>query len=180
MGRLLVWGVAIIVIGGMISSVLLPSLCKSSETANRVKCGANLRQIGSAVSMYAQENGGYFPPSLVALMKHEDITFDCLLCPSSNDEKPSTTTTDEALADLGAAERNAPGHKNCLSYVYVGTGLNTKTVLATTVVAFEPLEKHNGQGANVLFGDGHVEFVYKQDWPKVTGATGRATPASNR
>jgi len=164
-GRLLVWAVAIIVIGGMLISVLLPSLCKAREPANRVKCAANLKQIGLAITQYAQENGGHFPPSLVVLMKHEDITLECLVCPSSNDERLSATTTDEALADLSAAERNAPGHKHGLSYVYVGSGMQLKTVAASAVVAYEPLENHNGQGGNVLFGDGHVDWMTKSNHP---------------
>lgn len=176
MGRLLVWAVAIIVIGGMIISVLLPSLCKSSETANRVKCSANLKQIGLAIELYAQENNGHYPPSLAVLMKHEDLTFECLVCPSTNDERLSATTTDEALADLKAAEQNAPGHKHGLSYVYVGGGMQLKTVPATAVVAFEPLENHQGQGGSVLFGDGHVEWIGKRDWPAIKAAMPATRP----
>ena len=43
-----------------------------------------------------------------------------------------------------------------------------------TVVAYEPLENHVGVGTNVLFGDGHVEFIDKQSWPKVAGDAGIA------
>src|SRR5688572_10781697 len=34
---------------------------KSREQANRIKCGSNLRQIGQAIQIYANENKGAFP-----------------------------------------------------------------------------------------------------------------------
>jgi prepilin-type processing-associated H-X9-DG protein len=37
--------------------------------------------------------------------------------------------------------------------------LKSATVTANTVVAYEPLSDHDKAGMNVLFGDGHVEFV---------------------
>src|SRR3982750_4076803 len=71
--RVLVWGVGILVIGGMLISILLPSLCRSSETANRVKCASNLRQIGQAIALYAQAHAGQYPPSLAVLPAEEDF-----------------------------------------------------------------------------------------------------------
>jgi prepilin-type processing-associated H-X9-DG protein len=163
----------------MLISILLPSLCRSRETANRVKCGSNLRQIGQAIFLYAQDNGGQYPPSLAELLAHEDITAEVMTCPSSNDERSSGASTAEVVADLKAAETNAPGHKHCLSYVYVGGELNAKTVADTAIVAYEPLENHDGDGANVLFGDGHVEFIDKHSWPTVAAAAGvRVAPSA--
>ncbi len=176
-GHVLVWVIGIIVGGGMLISVLLPSLCRSRETANRVKCASNLRQLGQAIALYAQDNGGQFPPSLADLLAHQlasqgDLSPDVMLCPSSNDERSSATNTSEIIADLRAAETNASGHKHCLSYVYVGQSLNAKTATDTAVVAYEPMENHDGDGTNVLFGDGHVEFVQKKGWPAVAAAGG--------
>jgi len=34
---------------------------RSRETANRVKCASNLRQIGQAMLLYANDNGGHYP-----------------------------------------------------------------------------------------------------------------------
>ena len=53
----------LVVIGiiALLISILLPSLNKARETANRVKCGSNLRQIGQALNLYANENNGAFP-----------------------------------------------------------------------------------------------------------------------
>jgi prepilin-type processing-associated H-X9-DG protein len=174
--RYLVWGIGIVVIGGMLISVMLPSLCRSRETANRVKCASNLKQIGLAISLYAQDHGGQYPHLLAVLPSVEDITAEVMTCPSSNDERPAATDIAEIVAELTAAEMNAPGHKHCMSYVYIGQALTQKTATETTVVAYEPLENHDGDGTNVLFGDGHVEFISKQGWPKIAADAGIEVP----
>lgn len=50
--------VAIIVV---LISVLMPSLNNARNQAKAVKCGSNLKQIGQAMHMYAQENNGTLP-----------------------------------------------------------------------------------------------------------------------
>src|SRR4051794_9460134 len=56
----------LVVIGiiALLISILLPSLNRARETANRVKCGSNLRQIGQALLLYSNENKGNFPRTL--------------------------------------------------------------------------------------------------------------------
>lgn len=173
-GRYVAWAVGVVVIGGMLVSVMLPSLCRSSETANRVKCASNLKQIGLAISLYAKDHGGQYPHLLAVLPSEQDITAEVMTCPSSNDEKPAATDIAEIVAELTAAETKAPGHKHCMSYVYVGQALTEKTVSETAVVAYEPLENHDGDGTNVLFGDGHVEFISKHGWPNIAADAGIA------
>jgi len=53
----------LVVIGiiALLISILLPSLNRARETANRVKCASNLRQIGQAILLYANENKGSYP-----------------------------------------------------------------------------------------------------------------------
>ena len=172
--RYLVWAVGILVVGGMLISVMLPSLCRAREPANRVKCASNLKQIGLAITLYAQKYGGQFPPSLAVLPSVEDITAEVMVCPSSNDERAAATDTAEVVAELTASEAKSPGHKHCMSYVYTGQALTQQTATADSVVAYEPVENHDGDGTSVLFGDGHVEFVLKESWAKIAGNAGIA------
>jgi len=53
----------LVVIGiiALLISILLPSLNRARETANRVKCASNLKQIGQALLLYSNENKGAFP-----------------------------------------------------------------------------------------------------------------------
>jgi prepilin-type N-terminal cleavage/methylation domain-containing protein len=58
----------LVVIGiiALLISILLPSLNRARETANRVKCSSNLRQIGQALLLYANENKGGYPRTIAS------------------------------------------------------------------------------------------------------------------
>jgi prepilin-type N-terminal cleavage/methylation domain-containing protein len=60
--------VELLVVIGIIAvliSILLPSLTRARRQAETVQCQSNLRQVGLALLMYADENGGFlFPTSM--------------------------------------------------------------------------------------------------------------------
>ncbi len=142
----LVLGAVGILIVPLSISILLPSLNRARETANRVKCASNERQIGQAIVLYCNDYGGQYPPDLAALLKAEPLAPSVFVCPSSNDTPAGS-----------ANDLLSGGH---CSYVYVGQGL-TQGAGPTTVVLYERHEAHGGDGVNMLFGDGHVEFMPK-------------------
>lgn len=56
--------VELLVVIGIIAvliAILLPSLKKARESANRVACLSNLRQLGMAMLLYTQDNKGRYP-----------------------------------------------------------------------------------------------------------------------
>jgi len=134
-----------VAVWGCLLSILLPSLNRARETANRVKCAANMKAIGNALLLYANENRGMYPPDFQTLINTEDITFDSFVCPSSSDTRANQ------MSDLSTR-----GH---LSYVYI-PGLNSRAT-ADQVIVYEHIEDHDADGANFLFGDGHVDWLSK-------------------
>jgi prepilin-type processing-associated H-X9-DG protein len=61
--------VELLVVIGIISALiamLLPALNKARDAAKKVSCASNLRQVGLALQMYANDNKGQLPPSYVS------------------------------------------------------------------------------------------------------------------
>jgi len=133
----------------LLISIFLPSLNVEPSTGPRVKSASNLRQIGQGILLYSNDHGGAYPDSFEAILLEGDFTSEVFVSPLGLDT-PAAGPTPQAIAD----QLDAGGH---LSYVYLGRGLTTKTVTDNTIIAYEKLSIA-GNGANVLFGDGHVEW----------------------
>ena len=130
----------------------LESTCHQAvDTANRNGCANNLKTIGNALLLYANENSGSFPDTLEQLAATSDLPPACYVCPGSND----TIADIGATAQTTAANIVAGGHA---SYVYLGKGFKND-LTANAILAYEFPGHHRKAGMNVLFGDFHVEWV---------------------
>jgi prepilin-type N-terminal cleavage/methylation domain-containing protein/prepilin-type processing-associated H-X9-DG protein len=52
----------VIAIIGILAAMLLPTLARAKESARRIACVNNLKQLRLALTMYADDNDGQFPP----------------------------------------------------------------------------------------------------------------------
>lgn len=97
------------------------------------ECVSNLKNIGLALAIYANDHEDKYPPTLEDLLAGYLPNAEALQCPSdSSDER---------------------------SYLYV-PGLSVAHE-PTAIVMFERKGNHAG-GRNVLFGDGHVEWMSEE------------------
>lgn len=76
-GFTLVHLVVFIAIVALLIAILIPTIHRLQEQANLARCQDNLRQIGSALLLYARTNQGDFPVSATVENPHLDI-LDCL------------------------------------------------------------------------------------------------------
>lgn len=149
-------------------SILLPSLNRAREAANRIKSASNLRQIGLGAMMYANENRGRMPDDLATILKNEDIGADVFVSPRNGAAAPPNLqqmTADQRLAWVNDGS----------SYVWLGKGLKDGDTKPDQPLAYE---KPAGMedGINILYGDDHVEFVMTQQAMKQLAAAGVENP----
>lgn len=90
----------VIAIIAILASMLLPALARAKELALRSKCMNNLRQLGTALKMYVDENDYKFPPNRMTnrwsnLMYSYYLDLRLIVCPSDG-EDPKTATPAEA------------------------------------------------------------------------------------
>jgi prepilin-type processing-associated H-X9-DG protein len=199
------------------------------EPAGRVKCASNLRQIGQAILLYSNENGGEYPrttfasgvtviptwgtgaessqpfsqtgpapndvtAALFLLLRTQEITSEVFVCPNSTAEKfdfggglktaahwSNWRGTDDIRKHLSYSYQNPypddaavnAGFKlnNSLTAEFAvaadinpGASKDKNVLTVTSTASSKDLKRansrnHDGDGQNVLFGDGHVEFV---------------------
>jgi len=124
--------------------VAMPAITRAREQARRMQAMSNLRQIGLAAYAYAEKHNGKLPESLEALAAEKAIDPKFLASP----RKPKTFQEP--------------------SYLFV-TGQTTKSP-SENILAYEN-PAFSGEGLNVLFVDGHVEWMKPAQFKKALSET---------
>ena len=94
----------VIAVIGILAGMLLPTLSRVKESARRISCVNNLRQLAMSMRMYVDENSGRFPPRVhvdrwPAALRDGYQNLTILKCPSDG-PNPVTRTDSPNPADL--------------------------------------------------------------------------------
>ena len=120
-------------------SFVVPQIGSARAKARKVKCLNNLRVIGSALILYADDNQGQFPGNLAGLYPGNIGDYHVFECPSGS-----------GTATVSGGTVTSP------DYVYQ-PGLTDEAGSGTPVAA-DAAEYHSG-GKSVLFATGTVRFL---------------------
>lgn len=188
----------VIAIIGILAGILLPVLSRARESARSTQCASNVKQIGMGLIMYANENGEQFPTDTTgSAMTSLNLLYPNYVSDPRTFNCPSDTfVTSASNAGIAAATAFT---KNQCSYGYdrahtqaddadVALASDRPTNDAASVPTSANSPNHGGtvnaagtadvagRGQNVVFVDGHVEFVTSKNagWYDSTGlASGR-------
>ena len=138
----LILGGVNIVVWIVLSAMMIPAVGAAKERTLRMQCGMNLRQIGTALAMYASDNNGRYPAGFHQLANY-GVSPNMFVCPSTG-TMPAPTM----------AALQQPGRS---SYIYIQPPPGMPPG-ADFVVVYENPADHQNQGLNVLFYDGSVQW----------------------
>lgn len=144
----------VIAIIGILAAMLLPALSMARESARKISCTNNLKQIGLSLRMYSNVYDEAFPMILAGdngeslqLLATEGFleATKVYVCPSTTDVVGSITDIDTGS-----------------SYNYAGSGL-TEAGSVDSGIAADKSDNHEKYG-NILFIDGHVKGYAGTAW----------------
>jgi len=167
-GNLVLWVVMIVlfVMAPGFMALMLPPVARAREMANRTADMSNIRQITLAAEMYSTENGG-FPPHLAALapmLPNPRILTSRVSGTAPLAAFPTGTPWSDFASDLD---------EHC-DFVYVGADLGTAAKLdSTRTILLYEKDVYHGQGRNVGFVDGHVQWITTADLAAAFDASNR-------
>lgn len=130
--------VLLLVIVAAVVLICVPIIRHRRELSGRLICQARLKHLGTSLKLYMADHPDWWPQSSDAAV--------------------------QALLDAGAIptkfyDRPNGGERYTILLPATKPDAEPTVVDARVVWAYEPLSNHAGEGGNMLFMDGHAEFV---------------------
>jgi prepilin-type N-terminal cleavage/methylation domain-containing protein/prepilin-type processing-associated H-X9-DG protein len=162
----------VIAIIGILAGILLPVLSRARESARKTQCMSNVKQIGMGLIMYANENSETFPSSTASnpAMASLNLLYDTYI--SDNKVFNCTSDTTVTAATNAGMSVSTSGGTEAFTSTQCSYGYDRAHTQAddadvalaadrppATPSATASTANHNSRGQNVVYVDGHVEFV---------------------
>ena len=151
--RILWWSVAALVVV-MAVVIAVPVIRYTSKMSRRLECGRHLRDLAGAMTSYCSEFQSTETMSpqeiLQAMVAAGKLTPEDLVCPASG-----------------------------VPYIWVPLPPDAAWH-GRIIVAYEPVSNHEGEGANALFADGHVDFERAHGLEKLLAESERLVKAKSQ
>ncbi len=154
----------VVAIIGILAAILLPALTAVKEGANRKRCAANLKQIGSGFILYSQRYADNYPDrngtTFISRLYETGVLLDPLiyLCASSSQR------FNDAATLAGGANGNCSYVGRANVTYKLTSGLVARFGSRTAMAADGTADNHFDV-RNVLFADGHVEEFDETAYP---------------
>lgn len=139
----------------LLMGIIMPGLASVRHFAFKTVCNANMRGLGKALLIYADDNDEKFPtPSQWCdlLVEHCEVTEKSFRCPGAPEGR-CHYAMNKNIEEFG---KDAPPDMVLLFETHPGWNQAGGPEILTT-------DNHDGKGCNVLFADNHVEFIKTKD-----------------
>jgi hypothetical protein len=138
---------------GLWAAVFLPAMLQENTATDQMSSASHLRQIGQGLLLYSNENRGKYPPDLKALLTTQELTADVLHSPFSED----------------------PASEDMVYLYYEGMDQNLN---AEIVVAYDGAALLSEGATNVLYGNGHVQWITFEEFRRSLETSRNIEPRS--
>lgn len=135
----------------LLMGILMPALARTRTIAQQIACASSLKQLGLAIQIYAEDNNHKYPTAdkWCDLLKTYYMDEKVLTCPSAGQGRCHYAINPNT-------EPNSPSDVVLLFETRLGWNQCGGPEILST-------DNHRGEGCNILFNDGHVEFVKIKD-----------------